>query len=243
MAKTSSGESKIKRVLEHLAWLKEQAGQDINRDRAYDAALLTYNAAVMLQWHFVLTTSTADQIQDQKARRRAAKLIEGFVWSAREKVEKLQDPKPSVRAVRELRDELLLALEALLKVLPGYFGLLAPRLTRDPSLERAPRLRELVDDWLREDAKKHRREIADARALVTQPAAEQPPFAAALAGLSFAYDSDAFYGMSPSTQAVVRQISRGTLAAEIEMALKGSRGVYAARWRAISQSLGKLDNL
>ena len=48
-----AGSSRISDILDHLAWLRDQLAAEVNQGNAYAGALLTYNAASLLQWHFV----------------------------------------------------------------------------------------------------------------------------------------------------------------------------------------------
>lgn len=223
-----ASESKIKRVLEHLAWLKEQAGEEINQGRVYDAAILTYNAAVMLQWHFVMSTSAADHIQNPSTRRRAAKLIEGFVWSVRGKVEKLSHAAVSSYVVKGCREELLCDIDSVLTKLPKQLGLLPLAISRDTDLERPLQLRKLIDDQLDESSPKG-------------PATKELPFAAALAEHIFVSESPVVARMTPSTQVVLRQIASGFLATEIETAIEACDDARSQRWRAVADALTASD--
>jgi hypothetical protein len=76
-------ESKISTVLNHLAWLREQLGSEVNRGNAHAGALLTYNAAAMLQWHFVFPSTDKDRIPALPDRKRVARLIDDFAWNVR----------------------------------------------------------------------------------------------------------------------------------------------------------------
>lgn len=75
--------SELSPILDHLAWLREQLKGTVTADNAHAATLLTYNAAALLQWHFVLPSSDSDWIADSADRKRAAKLIDDFVWAVR----------------------------------------------------------------------------------------------------------------------------------------------------------------
>ena len=77
-------ELRISDILDHLAWLREQLAGDVNQGNAYAGALLTYNAAAALQWHFVLPSSIVEEITDADDRSKAAKVIDDFVWRSRE---------------------------------------------------------------------------------------------------------------------------------------------------------------
>lgn len=233
-----AGESKIKRVLEHLAWLKEQAGAEINLDRVHDAAMLTYNAAVILQWHFVMPASETDQIQNEANRKKAAKLIDDFVTSVRTLVEQSKHARPDTEPMEKCREELLSLLKKLLVRLPKKLGLAKPAISRDSSLEPPPRLRMLVSEWLAEHSGQLQLEMTEGRNLTQEDRGEsRRPFTGTIADVLFALDSAVFSRMSSVTQEVVRQIAVGTLATEIEMATRDSRKAKAKWWRTITESM------
>ena len=233
-----AGESKIKRVLEHLAWLKEQAGAEINLDRVHDAALLTYNAAVMLQWYFVMPTTEADQIQNEADRKKAAKLIDDFVTSVRTLVEQSEHARPDTEPMEKCRGELLSLLKKLLVLLPKKLGLATPAISRDSSLEPPPRLRMLVSEWLAEHSGQLQLEMTEGRNLAREDRGDsRRPFAGTIAEVLFALDSPVFSRLSSTTKEVVRQIAVGTLATEIEMAAGDSRKAKAKWWRSLAQSM------
>jgi hypothetical protein len=230
--------SEIKRVLEHLAWLKEQVGEEVNRDRAYDAALLTYNAAVMLQWHFVMPMSEADQIQNEADRKKAAKLIDDFVKSVRTLVEKSKHARPDTEPMAKCREELLSLFKTLLKRLPKKLGLARVAISRDSSLEPPPRLRALLSRWLEDHSEQLQLEITAGRNLAHEDRDDsRRPFSATVADVVLAIDSPACSRMSSATRDVVRQIAAGTLATEIEMAVGESRAVKSRWWRALARSM------
>ena len=84
-------QSRIEPILGHLAWLAERIEDSTNDGRAYDAAVLTYNAAAMLQWYFVAPVSYADTIRDDRTRAEAAELIDDLVTASRRIVTQAKD--------------------------------------------------------------------------------------------------------------------------------------------------------
>ena len=79
-----AGSSRISDILDHLAWLRDQLAAEVNQGNAYAGALLTYNAASLLQWHFVFPEPhTMGWIKDKDKLAPAAKAIDNFVWAMR----------------------------------------------------------------------------------------------------------------------------------------------------------------
>jgi hypothetical protein len=124
------GPSTISRVLDHLAWLRDQLGADVNTGNAYAGALLTYNAAAGLQWHFVLPENSFDYVmKDEAARRKAARLIDDFVWSARElfaKAKRASKKALTGKPGKTLLGDLRAAIATVLRRLPKLMDLPKP---------------------------------------------------------------------------------------------------------------------
>ena len=119
------GASNISRTLDHLAWLREQLGADVNTGNAHAGALLTYNAAVALQWQFVLPTSVGDVITNEPDKKKAAKVIDDFVWSARElfaKAKRLKKKAITGKTGKSLLEDLRSTIATVLRRLPRLFG-------------------------------------------------------------------------------------------------------------------------
>ncbi len=232
-------EFKIKRVLEHLAWLNEQVGEEVNRDRVYDAALLTYNAAVMLQWHFVMPMSEADQIQNEADRKKAAKLIDDFVWGIKRVFEQAESQRtsPPVEAAGVPRSPKKLEnlVAGILRDLPPLFGLESLKPVRFRDLERTQDYAKLLRDWVSNHP----------RALTT----DRGPLAASLrksagAGLRGSLAA-VFLAQDPAKMKAcpphVRRAFRETLAGFVEFdageAAGRSRGTAKKRWLELAKSL------
>lgn len=143
----------ISTILNHLAWLREQLGVEVNRGNAHAGALLTYNAAAMLQWRFVFPSGDEDRIEDADDRIRAAKLIDDFVWEVRglhQEAKALDESgRPKRTATQAVLDKLTAQLTKLLRQLPKIAGLHEPRPEREVGLEQEIQTGELVGDWVR----------------------------------------------------------------------------------------------
>lgn len=127
------GPSTIGRVLDHLAWLRDQLGANVNTGNAYAGALLTYNAAAALQWHFVLPVGRFDYVTDKTAQGKAARVIDDFVWRTRElfaKAKKFSPKSLAGKSGRTLLGDLRSAIETVLRRLPRLMDLSEPRAMR-----------------------------------------------------------------------------------------------------------------
>ena len=234
-----ASKSKIKPILEHLAWLNEQAGMEINRDRVYDAALLTWNAAHMLQWHFVMPISEADQIGERAARDKAAKLIDDFVWAMKAVFEKAEALKECgvhrAEKANECRAELQKRIGILLRRLPDLFALESPKPVRLPELERTEDHAKLLQKWVID----HPRSTATDRGQLHQEL-EAGPGAGIRRIIGGLFVANASTEMNTSRPRV-RRIFRQTLAAFAEFdcgeAAERSRGTAKKRFLELSRSI------
>lgn len=146
-----AGSSRIGDILDHLAWLREQLAADVNQGNAYAGALLTYNAAAALQWNFVLPGSSFEEIANADDRSNAAKIIDNFVWRARELFGKAK------RAIRKARagnagktvlGELREAIEKVLRRLPRLMHLPKAYPVQKQELVRNLDPNSMLRDWL-----------------------------------------------------------------------------------------------
>jgi hypothetical protein len=86
-----SGDSVIERLLGHLAWWEQALRDGTGSESPYRKALLVYNAATLLEWHFTAPgTDPREHFQDSKDREKAGKVIREFVEAARECVAKTE---------------------------------------------------------------------------------------------------------------------------------------------------------
>lgn len=142
-------ESKLAPVLGHLAWLADRVASEDNAGRAYDASLLTYNAAAMLQWRFVAPVSYADTIMDRGSRMEAARLIDGLVSVSQRLIG--QAGSPSKADDRAIRMRLAKEIGKVLRELPLLLHS-TPRVApmQMPELEQAASIRGLIDEFMAE---------------------------------------------------------------------------------------------
>jgi len=236
-----AGESKIKRVLEHLAWLKEQAGAEINHDRAYDAALLTYNAAVMLQWHFVMPASETDQIQSEADRKMAAKLIDDFVWAVKTVFEKAEAAKNSRPAETEALQLCLKSLKrlvaTLLRTVPPLFAIETVTPIRFRELERTQDYAKHLGEWVHE----HPRVFATDRGPLSASLRDGPGagLRRSIAAVHVAQDTAAMKTCPPHIRRAFRETVAGFVEFDAEEAGGRSRGIGKKRWLDLGKSLAQ----
>jgi hypothetical protein len=85
------GESVIGRLLGHLVWWEQALRDGTGPETPYRRALLVYNAATLLEWHFTAPgKDPREHFQDVKARDKAGKVIREFIDAARECVAKTE---------------------------------------------------------------------------------------------------------------------------------------------------------
>jgi hypothetical protein len=235
------GESKIKEVLEHLAWLKEQARAEINHDRAYDAALLTYNAAVMLQWHFVMPASDTDQIQSEADRKMAAKLIDDFVWAVKavfEKAETAKNSRPAETEILQLSMKSLKRLIAkILQKLPPLFAIETVTPIRFRELERTQDYAKHLRDWVSHHPRSYTTDRGPLAASLrdSDGGGLRRSLAAALA----AQDATAMTSCPPHIRRAFRETIAGFVEFDAEETAGRSHGTGKKRWSELGKSLAQ----
>jgi hypothetical protein len=209
-------ESRIAPVLGHLAWLAERITDEVNDGRAHDAALLAYNAAVMLQWRFVAPVSHADTVLDETGRREAAEVIDSFVRSA-EKIEAKAEHADGEQD-KVLRAKLVTDIRRILKTLPRLLLVANPEPIRLPELETSPNIRVLMDEFLAVHAQHYAEAILKGR--IAGAKGGSGPEAAmneAIAGLIYAHDDAREADMTPSLRRSLAQMAAGFLKTAVEI--------------------------
>lgn len=87
----AAGASVVARLLGHLAWWEQALRDGTGTETPYRKALLVYNAATLLEWHFTAPgKEPREHFQDAKTREKAGKVIRGFIEVARECVTKTE---------------------------------------------------------------------------------------------------------------------------------------------------------
>lgn len=223
-------ESRIAPVLGHLAWLAERIPDEANRGRAYDAALLTYNAAVMLQWRFTAPVSYADVISVDWCRTESAEAIDTLVTSSEKAVAKAA--KSARDQDKHLRAQLVTAINKVVDVVARSLQIAPTAPTRMPELESSPRVRELLDEFLAAHAEQHAAAILEGRIAAAKK--EVGPDAAlkeAIAGLIYIHDDAREADMSPGLRRPLTQMAAGFLKTAVE--LQAEESLPAAQKRRL----------
>lgn len=146
-----AGPTRISDILDHLAWLREQLGATVNQGNTYAGAVLTYNAAAALQWHFVLPSSIVEEITDADDRSKAAKVIDDFVWRSRElfgKAKRASKKALAGNAGKTLIGELREAMAKVLRLLPRLMQLPKAHPRQMQELVRSLDANAMLRDWL-----------------------------------------------------------------------------------------------
>jgi len=180
-------ESRVTPVLGHLAWLLDRIDAPVNANRLRDAALLTYNAAVMLQWRFVTPVSFADVCKNDASRMKAAEVIDALVNVA-EKVSVKPDDVTDERDKR-LRAQLMGSIRKVLATLPSVLLITTPAPARMPELERSVNAKTLLDEFLAVRAKDQDVAVLEGRLAAGHGhAGPDAAFRAAIAALIYTQD-------------------------------------------------------
>ncbi len=209
-------ESKIQPVLGHLAWLADRIDDPVNDGRLKDAALLTFNAAAMLQWRFMLPVSYADTIRDDDLRTEAAESIDGLVASAEKIVAKAEHADSGQD--KALREQLTARIRRVLKTLPRLLLGPPPQPVRMSELEVSPNVRQLMDEFLAAHATEHAAAISKGRAIgVKGGSGPDAALNEALAGLIYVYDNARETDTKPSLRHSLTQMATGFFKTAVDM--------------------------
>lgn len=209
-------ESRIGPVLGHLAWLAEKIPSPVNNERAYDAAILTYNAAAMLQWRFVAPVSYADVISVKWIRAEAADAIDKLVTLSEQAVAKAK--KCNRDQDKRLRAQLVTEINKVIGVVARAMRIAVPMPSRMLELESSPNVRELLDELLAAHAVQYAAAIKEGRLRAEKR--EVGPDAAlreAVAGLIYIHDDAREADMSPGLRRPLAQMAAGFFKTVVEL--------------------------
>jgi len=218
-------ESRLRPILGHLAWLAESVATPANRGRAYDAAVLTYNAAARLQWYFVFPVSDLDTTANPAARDEAAGLIDGLVEAARKAVTSAKD---NATQDERIRSRLSRAIRKVVDKIPYLLLVGNPVPKWLPELQLAPDIAGLMDEFLAAHAEQHAAAILEGRIAAAKGVAS--PDAAlkeAIAGLIYIHDDACEADMSPGLRRPLTQMAAGFFKTALEQ--QATEGLSPAR--------------
>jgi hypothetical protein len=209
-------ESRMRPILGHLAWLAERIADPVNDGRLRDAALLVFNAAVMLQWRFIAPVSFEDTIRDLGHRFEAAEVIDGLVVVAEKILAKAEGADSEQD--KSLRSRLRAHIRKVLTTLPGLLLFGNPESARVPELESSPNVRELMDEVLAVYAEEYADAISKGRLIGTKEGGG--PDAAlneAIAGLVYVQDDAREADIAPSIRHSLAQMAAGFFKTAVEI--------------------------
>jgi hypothetical protein len=215
MTVTTYTESRMRPILGHLAWLAERIEDPVNDGRLQDAALLVFNAAVMLQWRFMAPVSIEDTIRDMSLRVEAAEVIDGLVMAAEKIVTKTEGADSEQD--KSLRSRLKSQIRKVLSTLPGLLLFGNPESARVPELEISPNVRELMDEVLAVYADEYAEAISKGR-LIGAKGGSGPDAAMneAIAGLVYIHDGAREADMAPSLRQSLSRVMAGFFKTAVE---------------------------
>jgi hypothetical protein len=221
--------SAIKPILGHLAWLAKNIDTPANSGRAYDAALLTYNAAAILQWRFVFPVSDLDTSQNGEYRLKIMRLIKALVKTSRELVE---DAKDTVGDDVPLRRRLARAIRTVVSRIPALLPTVSPTPQLMPELQLAPDVVRLLDEFLDAHHDRYREAVARGRAAArTERTGQAAAIQEAVAWLAYSHSSGYATARTREEHGVLAQLAAGYLKTAVEMPLDGD--VLAAETRSL----------
>jgi hypothetical protein len=157
-------QSRIAPILGHLDWLAANMDSPVNEGRAYDAALLTYNAAGILQWRFMIPLASQDSSKDHSKSERVGKAIDNLVVSSRRMVEQIRDGESD--RDDEFRRVLKSDIERAVSEISAVLSVVPVR-RRVQALEESPDVRKLLTEVLTVYAGTHADAIARGRVAAT----------------------------------------------------------------------------
>jgi hypothetical protein len=134
------GESQIRPVLGHLVWIRQQLdrfsgqpAQHVTRQRVHNAAMLTRNAAVALQWRYVYAIDESDQIPDPRVRSRLGRQIDSFIARVRDVAERTSDPSAEVGG-HDANGQLIALIDRITKQVRAAYSWGWPEIQKMPEL-------------------------------------------------------------------------------------------------------------
>lgn len=230
-------DSKLTPILGHLAWLAECVASEDNARRAYDASLLTYNAAAILQWRFIAPVSYADTIRDAAARAVAAKLIDNLVTVSRRLITRAREAANSKDDV-DVRARLAKEIRRVVKDLPPLLLVPKPAPAQVPELEAAVSIPDLIGDFLDSHKTDHAEAIAQGQAVgLKGGTGPDAAFNESIAALIVAHDASSTVAMTPELRHGLARIAAGFFKTAMEMQLEDVTPDQIRRWRRFADLL------
>ena len=241
--KVQAGESNLLPILDHLAWLAECVADKANTGRAFDAALMTYNAAVMLEWRFRFPLGDWALPPDSPEWAEAAELMDKLSMSSRAIIE--QVTAATKKKDDDYRAKLRTLIKRVLKKLPAVLSVRTPKAVYMPALNWSPNVRQLIQEFL--DAHRHERADAIKKGWAAGKAASVGPEAAlseAIASILYVHTSQVMTAQSADLRRSLGQMAAGFLETALEDLPDGLSAARRKRWRLLAKWLAsdRADN-
>ena len=231
-----AGASDLLPILDHLAWLAECVADEANADRAYDAALLTYNAAVMLEWRFRFPLGEWTLPLDRPEWAEAAKLMDDLSMSSRAIVEKVKTaPKKEADAYRA---KLRARIKRVLKRLPDLLSVRTPTPAYMAALNESPNVRMLMGEFLEAHRDEYTDAIAEGKAAgKARDVGPEAALSEAVASLLYVHTSQGMKAQPADLRRSLGQMAVGFLKTAVEDLPDGVSPAQRKRWRRLAKWL------
>jgi len=235
-------ESQIRAVLGHLYWIRQQLDrfgmqptQELTRGRMHNAAMITQNAAVALQWRYVYATYDSDRIADLAVRTRVGKRIDKFIKGVRDIVAAVDANAEHLDCASVLTRLLALIDDVIDHVVPCFPWRL--EIQKMPQLLDRLDPVELLSEHVRQRASLINSNPSGAAALEEVSESSNAGLRNTLA-ISLSQDVRlAIEGLSPETQQAIEETTRVFLMHHATEAISGANAEGQNRWRNLLKSL------
>ena len=228
--------SKIKPILDHIAWLENALRDSDTPETPYRKALLALNAATLLDWHFTLPSQNSRKKPAKPiAHKKLEKLIAGFTNATRKSVSKTKG-LTSTNAEKPL-DTLADTTAGFLKKATKLWELEVTA-RREPEFEKPLKPAELISEWLA--VNKLTKAGRTAKAKAVSPMAGKGAYAIHSLLPVFAAQNLFESGRLTAEEfTTVRQTCEGYLNDAIEIAAAGGSAAERRKWRALGRPVAE----
>jgi hypothetical protein len=228
--------SKIKPILDHIAWLENALRDSDTPETPYRKALLALNAATLLDWHSTLPSQNARKKPAKpSAHKKLEKLIAGFTNATKKSVSKTKGltSTNAEKPLDTLADEAAGFLKKATKLLELE---VTPR--REPEFEKPLRPAELISQWLEGNKRLKSSKASGAKAV--SPMAGKGAYAIHSLLPVFAAQNLFESGRLTAEEfTIVRQTCEGYLNDAIEIAASGGSAAERRKWRALGRPVAE----
>jgi hypothetical protein len=230
--------SKIKPILEHLAWLENALRDSDTPESPYRKTLLALNAATLLDWHFTLTNQNPRKKPAKPIdRKKVEKLIASFTNATRKSLSKTKG-LASTNAEKPL-DTLADETAGFLKKATKLWEVEVTA-RREPEFEKPLRPAELISEWLagNQPRKSASNAAAGRRSTWVPESPEALERMECIYAQLPAWAAQKLFdeGKLPADgYAAARKVSATFLEEALEVVIDGAKGAERKRWRALGR--------